>query len=82
MAPFGPLPCPYLGHLTTLSPSCDSCSHPSPSQLCLPPQHLSFSTISLSCAACNESCGEYFGDQAWVRGEGHLILSKAPIHPL
>ncbi|XP_059734643.1 testis-expressed protein 51 isoform X2 [Bos taurus] len=36
--------------------SCDSCSHPSPSQLCLPPQKLSLSTISPSWAACNESC--------------------------
>lgn len=41
-------------------------------------QNLSLSTISPSRAACNKSCGEYFGDQAWVRAEGHLALAKAP----
>ncbi|XP_054405127.2 testis-expressed protein 51 isoform X3 [Pongo abelii] len=30
--------------------------HPRPPWLCLPPQHLSFSTFSPSLAACNESC--------------------------
>ncbi|XP_053060580.1 testis-expressed protein 51 isoform X2 [Acinonyx jubatus] len=54
--PRSPLPCPHTGCLSTPPPSSLSCSHPNPSWLCLPPQHLSFSTISPSRAACNKSC--------------------------
>lgn len=80
--PFLPPPPPFLpppGCLST-PPSATSCSHPTPpGSVCLP--GTSASTPSHPRAACNSSCGEYWGPGLGL-GEGHPALPKAPAPPL
>nr|XP_054405138.1 testis-expressed protein 51 isoform X12 [Pongo abelii] len=48
--------------------------HPRPPWLCLPPQHLSFSTFSSSLAACNESCARNRRTSLWAVSLSSALL--------
>ncbi|XP_054405133.2 testis-expressed protein 51 isoform X7 [Pongo abelii] len=48
--------------------------HPRPPWLCLPPQHLSFSTFSPSLAACNESCARNRRTSLWAVSLSSALL--------
>ncbi|XP_030864624.1 testis-expressed protein 51 isoform X2 [Gorilla gorilla gorilla] len=55
-------------------PSSISYLHPRPPWLCLPPQHLSFSTFSPSLAACNESCARNRRTSLWAVSLSSALL--------